>query len=115
MSDLKLQTKLIGTEIALVEASGQLDADTYRVLEAKLRELLSRGRNKLVLKLDQLEYISSAGAGVLIGAAASARERGGNLVLLDPHPHVREVFDYLGLSQMLAVAEDRESALAALR
>jgi anti-anti-sigma factor len=115
MSELRIETKTLGAKLAIVDVAGALDAHTHWSLERALAELIARGRTKIVVKLDGLDYISSAGAGVLVGAAAAAREKGGDMVLLGPGPQVREVFDLLGLSQIFEVAEDRESALLALR
>jgi anti-sigma B factor antagonist len=115
MKDLKISTKLLGAQIAILEIGGALDAHTHTALEEKLRHLLRRGRVKIVAELSQLEYISSAGAGLFVGAAAKAREKGGDIVFLDPQPQVREVFEMLGLAQIFEIAEDRETALHALR
>jgi anti-sigma B factor antagonist len=114
MSGWKIATKAVGAKLAIVEVSGALDAHTNGELEAELRRIIAKGRVKIIMKLDGLDYIASAGAGVLVGAAGLAREKGGDLVLLGPKPHVREVFDLLGLSQMFEIAEDKESAIAAL-
>ena len=115
MTDLHITSKLIGAQMAIVEVTGALDAHTHAALEAKLRDLMRRGRTKIIAKLDKLDYISSAGAGVFVGAAGTARDKGGDIVFLGPKPGVREVFDLLGLSQIFEVVEDRESALLALK
>lgn len=115
MSELKIQTKLVGAQVAILEIAGALDAHTHATLETKLRALLGKGRVKIVASLGGLRYISSAGAGVFVGAVHRAREKGGDIVFLDPPPAVREVFELLGLSQIFEIADDRESALLALR
>ena len=55
-------------------------------------------------------YISSAGAGVFIGALSEAQENGGDIVLLKPAPSVLEVFELLGLTQIFTIEEDEEEA-----
>jgi anti-sigma B factor antagonist len=115
MTDLHMTTKLVGAQVAIVEIAGALDAHTHAQLEEKLRALLKKGRVKIVASLSGLGYISSAGAGVFVGAVGRAREKGGDIVFLDPQPAVREVFEMLGLAQIFEIAEDKESALLALR
>ncbi len=112
---MRIATRTVGAKIAIVEVAGALDAHTHAQLEAEFQKLIAAGRTKIVAQLDRLEYISSAGAGVFVGAVGLARERGGNIILLRPAPAVREVFDLLGLSQIFEMADDRDAALAALR
>ena len=61
------------------------------------------------------EYISSAGAGVFIGALSCAADNGGSVVLLKPTPNVQEVFDLLGLSQLFTIVDSVEKAYEALK
>lgn len=112
---MTIEIKPIGAGTALVDVRGTLDAHTHAELEKRLRELIERGRVKIIAQLDHLTYISSAGAGVFVGAAGAAREKGGDIVFLRPQAAVREVFDLLGLSQIFEYADDRESALLALK
>lgn len=112
MGELQLFQKPLNNEVYLIEMRGYVDFDTYEQLEDLINKLFRKKRYRLIFKLDKLEYISSAGAGVFIGAVGKARDHGGNIVFLKPNPNVQEVFDLLGLSQIFPFASDAESALA---
>ena len=89
---------------------GFLDAHTFEELEKKINDLFEAGNYKLIVDLSGLDYISSAGAGVFIGAIGTAQENDGNIILIKPGTNVKEVFDLLGLSQIFTFKDTREDA-----
>lgn len=101
--------------LVLLTVKGFLDAHTYEQLEKTIDELIDSGTIKIIVDLSSLDYISSAGAGVFIGAVAKAQENDGNLVLMRPSTNVREVFDLLGLSQIFTFKNTKEEAVRALQ
>lgn len=103
---------LPGKNITVVRVAGYLDAHTFEQLEETISELFGKNQYKIVVDLSKVEYISSAGAGVFIGALSEAQEHNGNIVLMNPTNNVREVFDLLGLTQIFQVVDDQKTALA---
>ncbi len=110
MADLQIETRHLDDEVILLELAGFLDAHTFEQLEAKIEELFENDAYQLVVNLNELEYISSAGAGVFIGAIGTAQDNGGNIVLVSPSENVREVFDLLGLTQIFPIVDSAEEA-----
>ncbi|MCZ7647955.1 MAG: STAS domain-containing protein [Planctomycetota bacterium] len=100
-------------QVTVIRVSGYLDAHTFEQLEETISELFGQSHYKLVVDLSKVEYISSAGAGVFIGALSEAQEHSGNIVLMNPTSNVREVFDLLGLTQIFQVVDNQKEALAA--
>jgi anti-sigma B factor antagonist len=101
--------------VNLLTVRGFLDAHTFEELEKTINELFEAGSYKLVVDISGLDYISSAGAGVFIGAIGTAQENDGNIILMKPGPNVKEVFDLLGLSQIFTFKDTRDEAVRALR
>ena len=110
MPDFQIRTQKLRDEIVAVIVKGFLDALTFEQMEKTIDELFSQNIYQLVVDLTDLDYISSAGAGVFIGAVGTAQENNGNIVLVNPSHNVKEVFDLLGLSQIFPFADDLESA-----
>lgn len=52
----------------------------------------------------QLEYISSAGLGVLLAAQKRLSQRGQSLKLINVNSHIRDVFRFSGLDQIFEIA-----------
>lgn len=106
------QENLTAADIVVVRVSGYLDAHTFEQLEETISDLFGRNCYRLLVDLSKVDYISSAGAGVFIGALSEAQEHGGNIVLMNPTPNVREVFELLGLTQIFQIVDDQKAALA---
>ncbi len=101
--------------IILLTVRGFLDAHTFEQLEKTIDGLFETGTYRIIVDLSTLDYISSAGAGVFIGAVGKAQENEGNIVLMKPTPNVKEVFDLLGLSQIFTFKNSRDEAIKALQ
>jgi len=100
--------------IIFLTVRGFLDAHTFEELEKTINDIFEEGQYKLAVDLAGLDYISSAGAGVFIGAIGTAQENDGNIILMKPSPNVKEVFDLLGLSQIFTFKDTREEAAKAM-
>ena len=112
MEEFKIEKEMTDKGVVVIRLTGYLDAHTFERLEETIADLFAQGRHKIVVDLARVEYISSAGAGVFIGALSEAHEHKGNIVLMNPTANVREVFDLLGLTQIFQVVDDRPAALA---
>ena len=110
MAELELEIVSKDKGMALIRLEGFLDAHTFEKLDNALQDLLDEKIVNIAVNLCGVEYISSAGAGVFIGAMAQAQESAGNIVLVNPTDNVQEVFDLLGVSQIFTILETDEDA-----
>ena len=113
MFRFSISHETIGDGVDLITVSGALDAHTFEQLEEVINNLLAEGRFRLVVDMTRVNYISSAGVGVLIAAANETEASGGKVVLMSPTKEVGEVLDTLGLAEMFTTVGDRREALAA--
>ncbi|WP_225765959.1 STAS domain-containing protein [Stenotrophomonas sp. Marseille-Q4652] len=93
MSKLTLQVDPPSEGRQRVVVGGRLDTHTYAELDAVLLPLLDADAFTLVLDLEPLEYISSAGLRSLFRARKQLAARSGQLLVLNPQPQIRKVFD----------------------
>lgn len=84
-----------------VALAGRLDTTTSPELEQKLRENLP-GVTELVLDLADLEYISSAGLRVLLGAQKIMMKQG-SMKLTHVNETVMEIFEVTGFVDILTI------------
>ncbi|MHC4870959.1 MAG: STAS domain-containing protein [Planctomycetota bacterium] len=110
MPELNIDIQDVDGGIKLVKLQGFLDAHTFEQLDESIGELFDGETFKIIADLGGLEYISSAGAGVFIGALAESQENGGNIVIASATPNVHEVFDLLGLTQIFTMADNADAA-----
>ena len=87
-------------ELVTIEVTGRLDTTTAPNLDAVINEL-SEDKKELVFDMSELEYISSAGIRVLLGAYKKMHSNQGIMRIEKANDIVRDVFEMTGLSQML--------------
>lgn len=109
--DFKIQTENGPSGVTVLRLNGYLDAHTYERLDQHIARLFAEKRYKLVVDLSGVDYISSAGAGVFIGALTDSQEQKGSVVLLNPTANVREVLEMLGFNQIFKFATSLDDAL----
>jgi len=107
---MQVDTEKTG-EVLVIGISGRIDGVTAPELESRLTELIDAGERKLVIDLDGVDYISSAGLRVMLYTAKKLRKEG-RLALSRPRDMVREVFDVAGFGSVLTIVDDREAAKA---
>jgi anti-anti-sigma factor len=95
----------------IVAIAGNLDSTTSPEAQKALEEVLTTAR-KVALDFSELDYISSAGLRVLLGAAKKLKAAGGDLRMFGLNQSVREVFEISGFSTILTVCESEEEAVA---
>lgn len=98
---MEMNTVVDGSK-AVIAIAGKLTVQTAPELESAIGALDS-SVNDATLDLSQVEYISSAGLRVIVGAEKLARSRGGQFRLLHPQDSVMEVFEMTGLSTVLTI------------
>ena len=79
--------------------AGRLDAAQAERAQAFLDELDAPG----VLDLGGLEYISSAGLGVLLKTQKRMMAAGGGLRLVNVSPHINDIFRYSGFDRLFEI------------
>jgi len=89
-----------GTELTITLA-GRLDTTTAPELEAVLKESYA-GVEKLVLDFAKLEYISSAGLRVLLGAQKIMNKQG-EMVIRNVNETIDEIFEITGFADVLTI------------
>ena len=80
---------------------GRLDTNTSPELEAKINEIVGSA-DKLIIDLGKLEYISSAGLRVLLGATQQMEGKG-EMIVRNVTTAVREVFDLTGFNHVFTI------------
>jgi anti-sigma B factor antagonist len=83
--------------IVVIELAGQLDAHTANEFERLLERIVrNEGQQRIVLDFHKLDYISSAGLGVLMGLIEEVRAAGGDIKLAALPDRIFHILDLLG-------------------
>jgi len=99
-------------DVTIVDLSGQIKlGEGSAVLRDTVKDLLGKGRKKILLNLADINYIDSSGVGELVSAFTSVRNQGGELKLL----HLtKKVHDILQITKLYIVFDVRDNETAAL-
>ena len=97
---------------AIATVAGEIDISTVTRLRERLFELAASGRH-LVIDLDQVTFIDSAGLSALVGTANQAAAHGTSVHVVCARPKIRKVFRLTGLDRRLPPAATLDEALAA--
>lgn len=97
---MTIEKKINGTELTFA-LTGRMDTTTAPQLENELKASLG-GVEKLVLDFAGLEYLSSAGLRVILGAQ-KAMNKQGEMVVRNVNDTIAEIFDITGFSDILTI------------
>lgn len=91
-----------------IELTGRLDTNTAAEFDTKVAAVDTAEFPIQVVDLAQLNYVSSAGVRSLFKARKNVHDAGGQLLLVNPQPQVKKVFDIIKALPSTAVFESQE-------
>ena len=97
---MTIEKILNGTELT-VTIVGRLDTTTAPQLEAEFKQNIN-GVEKLVLDFTALEYLSSAGLRVLLGAQKTMNKQG-EMIIKNVNETINEIFEVTGFIDILTI------------
>lgn len=112
MADLSVEVRPVGDDIAILVPKGFINAHTVRQFEEELTQAVAGGRVKLMINGSDLDYIASAGLGVIMGMVEDVRSRGGDIRLVELNETVTNIFEVLGFHHLCRVLDTEQEGLA---
>jgi anti-anti-sigma factor len=102
-------THRVENEILIVAIMGRLDAATAPIADETIKKTLAENTSRLLFDLSALEYLSSGGLRVILGAAKEIRRREGKVALAGLNQYVYEIFDVSGFTSMIPIKDTVET------
>jgi len=84
--------------VELVTVAGRIDSSNASELDDSLKEVLKSGKYNIILNLNGVSYMSSAGLRALVAALRECKKHRGDVVISEPSQRVAEVLDLAGLT-----------------
>jgi anti-sigma B factor antagonist len=98
---------------AVFRLSGRMTLGTrLREIESTISDIADKGIHKLILDLSGIEFLDSAGLGVLMILYGNMKLRKGQLRLVAPRAKVLEVLKMTHTDSLLPIDANLEAALA---
>lgn len=101
-------------ELVIFDFDGDFDSMSAGKVKEDLRKAIVEGEPSVLINLENVPYIDSAGLGTLVSALKTARERGGNVWLAGLTPQVKMVVELTRLHFVFEVFDSVEKALTEL-
>ena len=98
--------------VTVLSLRGSIDAMTAPKITEYIHGLVVKGNIKLVADLSGVDYTSSAGLRVLLGAIKETRAQSGDVRLTGVQPDVLKVLNLSGFTHILKLFDDLDSAIA---
>jgi anti-sigma B factor antagonist len=102
----------VGNNIIILEPHGRLTVETTEYFRRAVARRIDQGWNRLIVDLQNIDYMDSAGLGALVYAYTSCKRRGTRLVLVRVFGKNREL---LKVTRLLTVFDVYETTLEAER
>jgi anti-sigma B factor antagonist len=99
--------------VVIVAVTGEVDISTVTRLRQRLSELTDGGQT-LIVDLNRVTFIDSAGLGTLVGAARRAAAHGSSLHAVCARPQTRKLLWLTGVDRRIPLAATVDGALMLL-
>lgn len=91
-----------------LKISGELDAVSSVQADEAFARLMEQAQYNLHINFSGLDYISSAGIGVILSHQDEIYQNGGKILFSGLSPKVLNVFQLLGLNQLFQILDSEE-------
>ena len=98
-------------DVTVVDVAGSLDTQTSGKASEEFAEIASQN-SKLLLNLEKLDFLSSAGLRVLLRTSKQLSGSSGTMKICGATGTVQEVLDISGFGSFLEIYDSEQEALA---
>lgn len=97
--------------VHIIHIEGDLDASSSIILDTAMYEAISKPEKAILVNCEKLNYISSAGLGVFMSHLSDLEEKNIFFALYGMSEKVKNVFEILGLEQLIRYFPSKQIAL----
>jgi len=109
---MEIAERLVG-DITVLDLKGKMTlGEGDELLKDKINSMLTAGKKKLVLNLEGVPYIDSAGLGEIVRTFTTVSRQGGSLKLLNL---TKRIEDLLAITKLLTVFETFDTEAEAIK
>ena len=110
---LDAEIERVNPTTAIVRLTGRMTLGMrLREIESKIGDLSDNGVQRLIVDLSSVEFVDSAGLGLIMLLYGKMKAAGGQLRLVAPGPRLRELFTMTHTDSILSIDSDSAAALA---
>ena len=103
-----------GEGVAIIYAGDYVNKQSGHRIERECLLKIEGGCRALVINFRGTELVNSIGVSILLGVIDAAEQRGARVVFSNVSRHTVKLFELLGLTRLVVLADSEEAALATL-
>ena len=107
-----VKSQVLTDSIIVINPGRLLDNNNAHFVAQKLSEARSKGRKFVIMDMAELEFLSSAGVGAILGSIEDFRGIGGDIILCNASSTILHVFKVLDLDGYLTIKTTQEDAVS---
>ncbi len=110
---MEISTEREGT-LLVARAVGRLDSINAREFDDALKSAISDSDQVLIMDLEEVSYVSSAGLRVILLTAKTLQQRSAKLLICSLAEPIREVFEISGFDKIIPIHANLGEAKASI-
>ena len=109
---MKIETRKV-YDVLVVDMSGRLDSHSSGDAGDRVVEIAQGGDTKVLLNLEKLDYVTSAGLRVILRGAKLLEGKRGELKICNANDGVKNVLETSGFNSLIRLYDTEKEAFAA--
>jgi anti-anti-sigma factor len=90
---LKVSVEDRGEGTYTIRPEGSIDTNTFMILQNELDPILGKSPKVIIFDMKNVNYVSSAGVGVVLLAEQSLKANNGKVLMVNLQPQIKKVFE----------------------
>ena len=108
----QFDVQMLRDHVSKVTLGNRLDNSNAPAMLQLINETKDKGVRFIILNCQNVELLSSAGVGSILGSVDNLRQANGDIILCNLSPQVRRVLEVLDLHEYLTIALTQTEAEA---
>src|SRR5437868_257614 len=108
-----MTVRTVSPEASIVDIHGEVTGGAENALMDAYTQATATGARAIILNLSAMEYMNSAGIGLLVTLLIRMKRQQQRLLTFGLSEHYRDIFDVTRLHEAIGVYETEAAALAA--
>lgn len=98
-------------DVSIIYLKGRLDVHYSSEVETAINKLIDQGGKKLIISLNDIEYLSSSGLRIFIAISRKLKEVNGQLKLIKLNDTALKIFKIVELIDMFDIYDTEDEAI----
>lgn len=105
--ELEVSTRDVGDH-TVIKLKGEVDIYTAPSLRETIVDAVERGRYRIAVDLDEVDFLDSTGLGVLVGGLKRVKQHDGELGIICNQEKILRIFKITGLTKIFRMHQSAD-------